>query len=88
MSLTEKQEKMIEEILDLTDFDKIQRVMIFLNWKWANNNGGENSEIPSTYRIIKNAKGLLTRVCEEDLYTIGSGGLKAVRHTGLENGEE
>ena len=69
-------EKLIENILENFDFEKVRKVMDFLNWTWADN------EVPSTYKLINSAKKRL-----EEAYTlserenrncsISSGGLKA-----------
>ena len=50
-------EEKINEVLEEFDFDKVQKVMNFLKWKWADNN--DTMSIPSHYRIIEEAKSLL-----------------------------
>ena len=50
-------EEKINEVLEEFDFDKVQKVMNFLKWKWADNN--DTMSIPSHYRIIEEAKRLL-----------------------------
>lgn len=69
-------EDLIDSILDNFDFEKVRKVMNFLDWSWADN------EVPSTYKLMNSAKKRL-----EEAYTlserenrncsISSGGLKA-----------
>ena len=77
-------EKMIEEIMEDFDFEKVHRVMVLTDHKWANMNGTE--KVPSIYRIMKNAEELL-RTCashygDKDNFSASSGGFTA----GLDDG--
>ncbi len=73
-------DKLIEGILDNFDFDKVRRVMEFLNWTWATL--PEPDTVPSTYQLIKSAKKRLEQAYEyamdnkRDGYS-HSGGFKA-----------
>lgn len=69
-------EKLIESILENFDFEKVRKVMDFLNWTWVDN------EVPSTYKLINSAKKRLEEaydasIRENQNYFINSGGLKA-----------
>ena len=70
-------EKLINNILENFDFDKVRKVMDFLNWTWHN-----EDETPSTYTLINSAKRRLEEVYEISMRedrncSISSGGLKA-----------
>lgn len=73
-------EQLIEGILENFDFDKVRKVMEFLNWTWAIL--PEPNSVPSTYQLIKSAKQRLEEAYEyamdnkRDGYS-HSGGLKA-----------
>lgn len=72
-------DKMVERVMDEFDFYRVQQVMLQLNWKWHLGNGV--TEIPSLYRLMKEAKELLCIVAKyygkQDFYSCGSGGFSA-----------
>ena len=49
----------IEDILDCFDFERVKKVMDFLEWKWASLN-----DVPEIWDLRKCARNLLTIVCE------------------------
>ena len=53
-TLTENQQKQIDEIMDHFDFDKVAKVMDFLKWTW---HGSEFS--PEVYELRARARDLL-----------------------------
>ena len=71
------EEEKIIEVLENFDFDKVQMVMDFLNWKWIDTNG--TFAIPSYYRMIEMAKDLLyhCKNNENETVTISTGGFVA-----------
>jgi len=71
------EEEKIIEVLENFDFDKVQRVMHFLNWKWVN--VGNTFSIPSYFRMIESAKDLLYRCknSKSETVTISTGGFVA-----------
>jgi hypothetical protein len=74
----------IDEIMREFDFDKVQRVMTFLNWEWAIGNPS-NLNVPSVSRIQSVARELL----EESARKRGgrsTGGLAVTFREGLEDG--
>lgn len=78
-------EKMIEEVMNDFDFEKVHRVMVLTKHKWANMDGTE--KVPSLYRIIKHAEDLL-RTCashygDKDNFTTSSGGFTAGLDCGM-----
>ena len=84
MSKEELIEQMVTDIMEDFDFDKVHKVMIDVNWKWNIGNGAIN--VPSTYRIMKTADGLLRDVAahfgEEDFYLKETGGFVASLNDG------
>ena len=53
-------QEMIDDVLDHFDFDKVQRVIEFLDQKWDIGHG--EKVVPSVYRIIQMATRLLSEV--------------------------
>ena len=72
-----KHKRMIQECLDNFDFNKVQRVMEFLQWEWSSSAG-----VPTVYDLREGAKRLLKQVIKEDLLFIGTGGLWVSRPYG------
>jgi hypothetical protein len=54
--------KAIENILENLDFDKIHKVMTFLDWKWF-----ESEEVPTIGKIVTNVQKHLSRTIDEAL---------------------
>lgn len=73
----EEKERRIEEVLDNFDFQKVLKVMRFLNWKWATRNG--DLKVPSLYQLMSTAKILLNDV----VHHIGTNGHKEASCGGL-----
>lgn len=84
MSKEELIEQMVTDVMEDFDFDKVHNVMINVDWKWDIGNGEKT--IPSTYRIMKTADGLLRDVAahygDNDFHMKGTGGFVA----SLDNG--
>ena len=57
-------EKMIADVMEHFDFDKVRKVMLYLDWKWHIGEG--EMTVPSTYRLTKKAESLLRRVATFD----------------------
>ena len=62
---------MVEEILANFDFDKVHRVMQFLDWNWA-----RLGEVPTVEDLRKEARRLLVSL-EGEPGVKGTGGLRA-----------
>jgi hypothetical protein len=69
--MTEKQQNAIDEIMDWFDFEKVAKVMSFLEWKWISAEEG----VPSVGEIRQQARKLLKQVIEQKT-TIATGGLR------------
>jgi len=65
-------QEQIDDILDNFDFDKVHKVMVFLNWKY----GGS---VPTVSELKENARGLLKEAVKLDLHWYSSGGFH-VKH--------
>jgi hypothetical protein len=81
--MTPKQQDALDNIMDSFDFDKVHKVMVFLNWKWANMDGG--IEIPEKYELRSEARRLLKMAIEEKT-TVSTGGFLAEYREGEEGG--
>ena len=72
-------DRMITDIMEDFDFEKVRRVMLPLDWKWDIGNG--EMTVPSIYRLMKEAEQLLRDVAkyygEKDRHTISTGGFTA-----------
>ena len=65
----------IDEILDEFDFEKVHKVMEFLDWKWG---GG----VPTIGGMRKVARNLLKEAAEGEVVAIGTGGFQVRKHVG------
>jgi len=71
-------EKAIEEILDGFNFEKVHKVMMYLNWIWVSTEG-----VPEIYDLRKQARELLNRVSVMDGHNaISTGGFEAGHNSG------
>lgn len=72
-------EKHVQEIMDNFDFTKVERVMNHLNWTWF-----DSEKPPTISRLKSSAKKLLedvydTKTPDDQIYSISSGGFKAIK---------
>ena len=70
-------EKLIEDILENFDFDKVKKTMNFLGWTWA-----KLQDVPTTYQIMKSARERLEGAYNNAMKNkkdscLSSGGLRA-----------
>lgn len=82
--LNNRLENMIGNIMENFDWEKCERTMIFLNWRWA---GVPGFGIPNTDDLRKNAKYLIDTAVDgalkckllkpNEYYMSATGGLKA-----------
>lgn len=67
----------IDQLMDTFDFEKVKRVMDFLDWKWARYDGG----VPTIYALRVQARELITEVIEQlkhyNKYAVSTGGFMA-----------
>ena len=70
--MTEQQRKLIDEVLDNFDFDKVKKAMDALNWTWASCNG-----VPTIYDLRTESRRLLKDAIEKNLFRVSTGGFKA-----------
>lgn len=70
--MTDEEKAMkVDEVLSEFDFQKVYRVMEFLDWKWK-------GKKPSIYQLMKEAERLLYTVLnKENVSSAGSGGFMA-----------
>lgn len=66
------EEQIIEDILDEFDFDKVHKVMEFLNWTWVSR---ESPNIPPTVgQLRKKARSLMLYCLNKGDQSIATGG--------------
>jgi hypothetical protein len=72
-------DRMITDIMEDFDFEKVHNIMMSLDWKWDIGNG--ETTVPSIYRITSQAERLLRDAAKDygkkDHHTISSGGFTA-----------
>lgn len=73
LELTINKEKHIEEILNNFDFEKVHNIMVALDWKWF------GVGVPSVEDLKKQALELLNEICNYDITSSSTGGLKAIK---------
>lgn len=82
--MTLDEQKMIDECMDYFNFEKVHKVMEFLDWKWGNVNITGKAEVPSIPELRQSARRYLRTVIEEgkheEQYFTFSGGLKATAY--------
>jgi len=64
-------EEKIEEILENFNFEKVHKVMTFLNWTWS----GE--KVPTSYHLRDEARRLLNEIIKRPEPYIETGGFRA-----------
>jgi hypothetical protein len=79
MSKEELIDKMVTAVMEDFDFDRVHRVMVNLDWKWGIGDG--EMTVPSSYRLAKEAEGLLRNAAQhyggKESHSCGSGGFMA-----------
>ena len=82
--ITEREQKMIDECLDYLDFDKVHKVMTFLDWKWGMISITDKAEVPSIPEMRTAARRYLKLAIEGSFgyshYMTGSGGFMATAY--------
>ena len=79
--MTERQQNTVDDIMDCFDFEKVHRVMKFLNWKWAST----GSQVPEVYQMKRWARDLIKSAIK-DRTSIATGGFY-VSYTEEDNGD-
>lgn len=70
--MTKQQRKLIDEVLDNFDFDKVKKAMDALNWIWIGCDG-----VPAIYDLRKQSRRLLKDAIEKNLSLVSTGGFRA-----------
>lgn len=78
--MAHENEKKLIECLNEFEFDKVHKVMKFLNWKWASKD--TPCHIPSQYELRESASKLLFECLEysetnKEDWTVSTGGFEA-----------
>ena len=77
-------EAQVEEIIKMMDWEKIRKVMVFLDWKWVNYYNGDTAVTPPSIEHLKECGRYLLKICWEEgmaykknFYYHSTGGLYA-----------
>lgn len=62
---------MIDEVMDFLKFEKIHKVMKFLNWEWAPEN-----RVPEIYELRQFVRQLINELIDRNLAEIQCGGFR------------
>ena len=84
MQYSKTKQELINEVLDNFDFEKVHKVMTFLEWKWFSYSES-TMEVPSIAKLVRTAQqylemayaGLEKIEHNEHSYMVGSGGFEA-----------
>ena len=84
MQYSKTKQELINEVLDNFDFEKVHKVMTFLEWKWFSYSES-TIEVPSIAKLVRTAQqylemayaGLEKIEHNEHSYMVGSGGFEA-----------
>jgi hypothetical protein len=79
MSISEKYQNQIDEIMDNFDFDRVHKMMASTNWFWHSDGG---AHIPSQPELREAARSCLRKVVEKDCSMAGHGGFAAINQEG------
>ena len=82
MQYQKTKEQLVHEVLENFDFDKVQKTMQFLDWKWVDSKGG--FRVPGTIKLMLAAKnylelaydGLCKADYKNDEYFVACGGFE------------
>ena len=66
-------QEIIDDIMDFLDFEKIHKVMRFLNWEW---HISDSISVPEIYEIRKFLRNLINQLIDENLRVIECGGFR------------
>lgn len=67
-----QEDRIIKEVMEFIDFEKIHNVMVHLDWKWGNFSNG-NSRVPSVEDLKEEAERLLREAWKKQC-SIATGG--------------
>jgi hypothetical protein len=73
--ITPMQQDMIDQVIDMFNFEKVLITMHALDWKWVEESGKAGHSVPSIKRMKNAALRLLTRSVADTC--CGSGGFEA-----------
>lgn len=64
-------QEIVDEVMDFLEFEKIHKVMKFLNWEWAPEN-----RIPEIYELRRFVRELINDLIDKNLSEIQCGGFR------------
>ena len=74
-TITDHQSKLIEDLLECFNFEKVQIAMTALDWKWANVMEDGSLTVPTIERMKRSCRNLLYRSINDK--SVGTGGFEA-----------
>ena len=69
--MNKNKQAIIDEVMDSLQFEKIHKVMKFLNWKWMPEN-----RIPKIYELRPFVRNLINTLIDKNLVEIQQGGFR------------
>jgi hypothetical protein len=75
------EDEIIEDILDEFDFDKVHKVMEFLEWTWYKDGVQSPPEVPTKGELRKKARYLMNTCIEHEECSTGTGGFHVRKST-------
>lgn len=82
--MTKKTAQKIDTIIENFDFRKVRRVMVFMGWKWA---GEEGEKTPTIAQLKARARQCLEKATERCVTGSSCGGFHARRHEPNQDGD-
>jgi len=69
----EDKEKVVSEVLDVFNFEKVHKTMVFLDWKWKSGN------VPTVEELHEQAEMLVRESLESESMILSTGGFTVVK---------
>jgi hypothetical protein len=75
------EDEIIADILDEFDFDKVHKVMEFLDWTWFKDDMQSPAEVPTKGDLRKQARRLMNNCIKHEECSTGTGGFYVRKST-------
>lgn len=77
MNNMKTEQDMIDEVMDNFDFEKVQKMMFAVGWKWINDEGGYS--VPDVAELRRAARRMIKNTFKEGVFAMGTGGFEVQR---------
>jgi len=72
-TVEKNKERVVSEVLDMFNFEKVHKTMVFLDWKW------KSGYVPTVEELRKQAKILMFEILESESMILSTGGFTVVK---------